>query len=164
MKSKKMAFIALLIALTVLGSAFKIPAVIGSVALDVFPALFAGAAFGGAVGAVVGAIGHLLSALIAGMPLGPFHAMIAAEMALLVALFSFLYRKGKRWQAVVLFVLGNTFAAPLPFMLIMSKAFYLSIVPSLFLGSVINTLLSVILIPRIMNVAAPLIAKERQQL
>lgn len=53
--------------------------------------------------------GHLLSALIGGMPLGPFHVLIAVEMAVLVWVFGYFYQKGKRVLGGVLFVVGNTF-------------------------------------------------------
>lgn len=43
MNIRKMSLIALFIALSVIGAAIKIPAIIGSIALDVFPAILAGA-------------------------------------------------------------------------------------------------------------------------
>jgi hypothetical protein len=161
MKAKKMAWISLLIALTAIGAAIKVPAIIGSVALDAFPALLAAALLGGPAGAVVGGMGHLLSALFGGMPLGPFHFVIAIEMAFLAFVFALLYRTGKRWQAAVLFILGNTFAAPLPFLFLMSKAFYLSIVPSLFIGSILNTVIALVVIPRLMPVVEIMFSKAR---
>ncbi|KAB2328596.1 ECF transporter S component [Cytobacillus depressus] len=161
MKSRKIAFIALLVALTAVGAAIKIPAVIGSVALDAFPALLAAAILGGPSGAIVGAMGHLLSAFIGGMPMGPFHGIVAGEMAILAFVFAVLYRKGLKWQAGVLFVLGNAFAAPLPFMFLMSKAFYFSIVPSLFIGAAINTVFALILIPRLARLIEPMLSKVR---
>jgi uncharacterized membrane protein len=161
MKSKKMAFISLLVALTAIGAAIKIPAPIGSVALDAFPALLAAALLGGPAGAIVGGMGHLLSALLGGMPLGPLHFVVAVEMAFLAFVFSLLYRNGKKWQAGLLFVLGNTFAAPLPFLFLMGKAFYLSIVSSLFVGSVINTVIALVIIPRLSSVVELMISKKK---
>ncbi|MBS4192541.1 ECF transporter S component [Bacillus sp. FJAT-49705] len=161
MKSMKMALVGLLVALTAVGAAIKIPAIIGSVALDAFPAMLAAALLGGPAGAVVGAMGHLLSAIIGGMPMGPFHGIVAIEMAILAFVFAVLYKNGKRWQAGVVFVLGNSFAAPLPFMFLMSKAFYLSIVPSLLIGSVLNTVIALILIPRLSRLVTPMLSKAR---
>lgn len=152
MKNKKLSWLAMFIALSAAGSFIKIPAVIGSVALDTLPALVAAGVLGGTAGAVVGGIGHLLSALASGMPLGPFHFLIAGEMALLVYFFSRLKRNGKQWSAGVLFILGNSFTAPLPFILLMGKSFYLAIVPSLFFGSILNTILAFIVLPRIARV------------
>ncbi|MBY0121184.1 ECF transporter S component [Bacillus sp. S/N-304-OC-R1] len=163
MKSTKMALIALLVALTAIGAAIKIPAVIGSVALDAFPALLAAALLGGPSGAVVGAMGHLLSALIGGMPMGPFHGIVAIEMAILAFMFAAFYQKGLKWQAGVLFVIGNAFVAPLPFLFLMSKEFYLSIVPSLFIGSTMNTVLAFIITPRLAKLIEPILSKARAQ-
>lgn len=160
MKSRRMATVGMLVALAAVGASIKIPAIIGSVALDAFPALLAAVILGGSGGAAVASIGHLLSAMIGGMPLGPLHLLIAGEMAVLVFMFGSLYRRrGKRWQAGVLFVLGNAFAAPLPFIFLMGKAFYLSIVPSLFIASVLNTVIAYIAIPRLARLAEPLLSK-----
>ena len=163
MKKVKLTWMAMLVALTAIGAAIKVPAIIGSVALDAFPALLAAAILGGPAGAIVGTMGHLLSALIGGMPMGPFHFIVAVEMAMLAYIFAILFRNGKKWQAGVLFVLGNTFAAPLPFLFLISKAFYLSIVPSLFIGSVMNTVIAFIVIPRLSRVMEPMLSKVKTQ-
>ncbi|CAM3619626.1 ECF transporter S component [Cytobacillus oceanisediminis] len=159
MKSMRMATAGMLVALTAVGAAIKVPAIIGSVALDAFPALLAAVLLGGSGGAIVASIGHLISAMIGGMPLGPLHFLIAGEMALLAFVFGFLFRRGKRWQAGMLFVLGNAFAAPLPFIFLMGKAFYLAIVPSLFIGSVLNTAIAYIAIPRLARFVEPYFSK-----
>lgn len=161
MKSRKMALTSLLVALTAIGAAVKIPAPLGSVALDAFPALLAAALLGGSSGAIVGGMGHLLSALLGGMPLGPLHFLVAIEMAFLAFVFSLLYRNGKKLLAGFLFVLGNTFAAPLPFLFLMGKAFYLSIVPSLFTGSVLNTIIAILIIPRLSPAVEIIMSKGR---
>ncbi|MBA4536847.1 ECF transporter S component [Bacillus aquiflavi] len=149
MTGRKLSWIALFIALSTIGAAIKIPALVGSVALDVFPALFASAMLGGGLGALIGALGHLLSAVIVGMPLGAFHFIIALEMAFLVWVFGSLYNNGKRKSAAILFILGNTFAAPLPFLFMMGKAFYIGIVPSLLIGSILNVIVAIAVIPRL---------------
>ncbi|NWQ41575.1 ECF transporter S component [Bacillus sp. EB106-08-02-XG196] len=149
MKNRKLILLALFTALSAVGAAIKIPAPIGSVAFDVFPALLAAALLGSGAGAIVGALGHLLSALIAGFPLGPLHILIAIEMALLVFIFGVLYKKNKKGTASILFVLANAFAAPLPFIFIMNKAFYFALVPSLLVGSIVNTVIALVAIPRL---------------
>ncbi|MFS0777991.1 ECF transporter S component [Neobacillus sp. 3P2-tot-E-2] len=149
MKSRMLSLLALFSALSAAGAAIKIPATIGSVAFDVFPALLAAALLGSGAGAIVGALGHLLSALIAGFPLGPMHVLIAIEMALLVFIFGVLYKKNKKVTASILFILANTFAAPLPFIIIMNKAFYIALVPSLLIASIINTVIALVVIPRL---------------
>ncbi|MFE8702990.1 ECF transporter S component [Cytobacillus sp. FJAT-54145] len=153
MAGRKISWLALLIALSVVGSMLKIPAVVGSIALDAFPALIAASLFGGGLGAVVAGIGHLVSALVGGLPLGPFHILIALEMSLLVWIYGRLYQQGKKVLAGSLFVLGNTFAAPLPFIFFISKAFYMGIVPSLLVGSLLNIGLALLLAPRLMTVS-----------
>lgn len=149
MKSRKLILLALFSALSAVGAVIKIPAIVGSVAFDVFPALLAAALLGSGAGAIVGAFGHLLSALIVGFPLGPMHVLIAIEMALLVFIFGVLYKKNKKGTASILFILMNAFAAPLPFIFIMNKAFYVALVPSLLIGSIINTVIALVAIPRL---------------
>ena len=148
MKGKWVSFLAMLTALSVVGAAIKIPAIVGSVALDVFPALLAAVLFGAGAGALVGAFGHLLSALITGFPLGPMHLLIAVEMAVLVWVFGRVYKNNKI-LASVLFILGNSFIAPLPFIYLLNTGFYLGIVPSLLIGSIINTVIAMVAIPRL---------------
>jgi uncharacterized membrane protein len=149
MNIKKLCLIALMIALSAVGASIKIPAVVDSVALDALPALLAAVLFGVRAGAVTGALGHLLSALIGGFPLGPMHILIALEMAVLVWIFGILYEKGKKIISGIVFITGNAFVAPIPFIFLMNKGFYAVIVPSLLIGSVINTVLAFILIPRL---------------
>lgn len=155
MKGKMLSLLALFIALSAVGAAIKIPAVVGSVALDAFPALLAAALVGAGPGAVVGALGHLLSALLSGFPLGPMHLLIAAEMAVLAWIFGILYKNNKKIIAGIVFILGNAFVAPVPFIFLMNIGFYISIVPSLLIGSIINTLISLVLIPRLSSLITP---------
>lgn len=156
MKGKMISWLAIMIALSAVGAAIKIPAVVGSVALDAFPAIVAAALFGGMTGAIVGVLGHLLSALLGGFPLGSMHFLIAGEMAALVWIFGILYKSNHKILASILFVFGNAFAAPLPFIFLMNKGFYFAIVPSLFIGSILNTVIALIVIPRI----SPLVKQE----
>jgi uncharacterized membrane protein len=149
MKIKTISLIALMIALSAIGASIKIPAIIDSVALDVLPALIAAALFGVGAGALTGAFGHLLSALIGGFPLGPMHLLIAVEMAVLVWVFGLFYNQNKKILAGIIFIVGNAFVAPIPFIFLMNMGFYVFIVPSLLIGSIINTVLALILIPRL---------------
>src|SRR5690625_5771740 len=114
LSAKKMSLLALFIALSVIGASIKIPAVIGSVALDVFPALFASVLIGKRTGAVVAGLGHILSALLGGMPLGPLHAVVAAGMADIVWVFGLFYEWGEKTAAGWFFVLANEWDAPIP--------------------------------------------------
>jgi uncharacterized membrane protein len=160
MSIKKISLLALMIALSAVGASIKIPAVVDSVALDALPALLAAALLGVRAGAITGALGHLLSALIGGFPLGVMHLLIAVEMALLVWLFGFLYNGNKKILAGIVFIVGNAFIAPIPFIFLMNIGFYTAIVPSLLIGSAINTVLALILIPRLSSVAKLVLKKK----
>lgn len=149
MNGRKISLLAVFIGLSVVGAAIKIPAIIGSVALDAFPALLAAAFFGGGAGAIVGAFGHLVSAVLSGMPMGPLHFVVAAEMALLAFVFAFMFNRGKKLLASTVFVIGNAFVAPLPFILFFDVSFYMALLPSLFIGSLLNMVVASMLIPRL---------------
>lgn len=85
MKTKYLTTLALLLALTVIGSNISF---LGSIALDSFPAFLGTLLLGPAAGAFLGGIGHLLSALFLGFPRTlPLHLFIAAMMAATIYLF-----------------------------------------------------------------------------
>ncbi len=149
MRTKTVSFVAMFTALSAIGGAIKIPAVIGSIGLDAFPALLAGMLVGTIPGAIVAGVGHLISALFGGMPLGPFHVLISLEMALFVYLFSVLYQRGYKLLACVVMVSGNALLAPLPFIWLIGTSFYTAIVPSLLLSSFVNTLLAVVSVHKV---------------
>lgn len=152
MSGKRASLLAMFIALSVVGALIKIPSVIGSVALDAFPALVAAVLLGSRSGALIAGFGHLLSALIVGFPLGPMHLLIAVEMAVLVWLFGALYEKSKRKTAVGFFLIGNGVVAPLPFLFMLGTGFYMAIMPGLVVASVINLVLAMALIPRLATI------------
>lgn len=148
MSTKKLSLLALFIALSVIGASIKIPAVIGSIALDVFPALFAAVLIGKRTGAVVAGFGHIISALLGGMPLGPLHVIIAVEMAVIVWLFGFFYQSGKKKLAGLFFILSNGLLAPVPMLFLFGVGFYFVILPFLLVGAFINVFVALIFIPR----------------
>lgn len=150
MNGRKISLLAVFIGLSVIGASIKIPAIIGSVALDVFPALLAAAFFGGGAGAIVAGVGHMISALLGGMPIGPLHIVVALEMAILAFLFAYTWKR--KWLASAVFVLGNTLLAPIPFIFIYDWAFYVALVPSLLLGSIVNIAVAFLLIPRMLHI------------
>lgn len=121
MNAKKISLFGIFLALAVVGASIKIPAVIASVALDMVPALIGAVVLGGRAGDVL-LFGHLLSALIGGMPLGPFHVLIAVEMAVLVWVFGyFIKRKTGVGRCVI--CCGKYFLASLPFLLSLAPDF-----------------------------------------
>lgn len=149
MKIKKLATLAIFISFSVIGAIIKIPAVIGSIAFDSFPALIAAILLGPISGAVVAAIGHLVSALVAGFPLGPFHLLISAEMAFILFVFGYFYQKGSRVIAYSLFILTNGVLAAVPFIFIISLGFYIALLPSLLIGTIINAVVAIISSPKL---------------
>lgn len=149
MSGRKISLLAFFVGLAVVGAFIKIPAVVSSVALDSFPALLAAAFFGGGAGAVVAGLAHLVSAIIGGLPLGPLHFIVAVEMAVIAAVFAVIYRKGRKWTASIFFVIANALIAPLPFIFFYGVAFFIALIPSLAIGSVINMVIALLLIPRL---------------
>lgn len=145
---KRFVLLALFVSLSAVGGMIKIPVGFGSIALDAAPALAASIILGPLAGAVVGGVGHFLSALTGGFPLGPFHLLIAGEMAILFAGFAYLYAI-QRWIGYVFFWLGNSLMLPLPFYFLMSAPFYYTLVPALLIGSFINLILFILVIPKI---------------
>ncbi|NSL50488.1 ECF transporter S component [Calidifontibacillus erzurumensis] len=150
MKIKKLAILALFISFSVVGAMIKIPAMlIGSIALDSFPALVAAVVLGPMSGAIVSSIGHLVSAQLAGFPLGPFHILIAIEMALILLLFGYVYKKGKKLTSYILFFICNGFIAALPFIFILGTGFYVATMPSLVIGTLFNAIAAALVAPKI---------------
>jgi hypothetical protein len=77
----------------------------------------------------------------------------------LVWVFGRLYKNNKI-LASALFIVGNSFVAPLPFIYLMNTGFYLGIVPSLLIGSIINTAIALIAIPRLSSLVSHRLAKR----
>ncbi|MFD2682137.1 ECF transporter S component [Bacillus seohaeanensis] len=150
-KYYKLTFLSLFIALSAAFGAIKIPAVIGTVALDALPALLAASLFTGGMGAIIAFFGHILSSLYAGFPLGPLHLVIALEMALFVWLFGTVFHKGKKVIAAGIFFIGNSIIAAIPFIFIIGGSFYISILPSLLIGSFLNLTIAHFAYPPLRN-------------
>lgn len=148
MSTRKICLLALFIALSVIGAMIKIPSFVGSIALDAFPALLAAVLVGNRMGALVAGFGHLVSSLIAGLPLGPMHIVIAAEMAAIVWCFGMIYQAGKRKFAGLFFVGANSFLAALPMLFLFGVSFYLALLPSLLIGAVFNAGIALLFIPK----------------
>lgn len=143
MKTGIMARIAVLVALCGVGGFIKIPSPTGTVALDSLPGYIAAALLGGWYGAVVGALGHMFSALTVSFPLGlPIHLFIAAQMALCVSVFGYLFRKGQKVLAIMAAVVLNGVAAPALMIPLYGIGFFMAMVLPLVVGSAINIFLA----------------------
>ncbi|MFC7783832.1 ECF transporter S component [Rossellomorea sp. GCM10028870] len=143
--------LSLFMAFSAIGGMVKIPAVIGTIALDSMPALLIASLYNRRWGAIVAGGGHLLSSLYVGFPLGPLHVLIAIEMAFFVWIFGYVFSKGKRVLAAILFLIGNGVLAGIPFIFILSPSFYYTIVPSLLLASFINLTIAHFLYPPLVS-------------
>lgn len=153
MTTRKLALAALFISLSAIGGMIKIPLGIASIALDSMPALVAVLFFSAPLAGTIAAFGHLISALFGGMPLGPFHLIIAIEMWAVVWLFAKLHQAGKRWLKWATFIIGNGVLAALPFYFLLSPVFFYASVPGLVIAALINAGVAVLLMPYVSKVS-----------
>lgn len=147
MQLKKLTLTAMFAALCVIGGFIKIPSPIGSLALDTVPALLAVVVLSPALAGIAALIGHLASALVSGFPLGPFHLLIAVEMFVIVYLFAQLHRNGKSVLKWVFFVIANGVLALVPFIYLIAPAFFISMLPAVFIATAVNATIAVIVMP-----------------
>lgn len=147
MKTQTIALAAIFISLSAIGGMVKIPLGIASIALDAMPALVAALFLAAPLAGFVAAAGHLLSALFGGMPLGPFHLLIALEMFAVVWLFAKLHSNGKTWWKWIAFIIGNGVLAAVPFYFLLSPAFFYASVPGLLLAASINAAVAALVAP-----------------
>lgn len=152
MNARKISWLALFVALSVVGGMIKVPAPISSVALDSFPALIAAVLLGPAAGAATGAFGHLVSAFLGGFPMGPLHVIIAIEMAAVMWLFGRLYRDGFKRSALLSFILLNGVVSPAPFILFLGVPFYMSAVPAIVIAAALNGIAAAVLLPKMIAI------------
>ncbi|WOP18269.1 ECF transporter S component [Raineyella sp. LH-20] len=145
--ARKVAVMAIFIALSAVGSLVKLPSPLGTVALDSAPGFFAAVAFGGWVGFVVAAVGHLLTAALTGFPLTlPLHLLIAVGMGVCALVFSWLARRGTVGMVVGLVVtaLLNSVGLGLVVLPVGGWGMYVAAVPSLLAGAVVNLVIAAV--------------------
>lgn len=145
---------ALIAALCVIGNFIKIPGPITSAALDSAPALLSVAFLPPLFSGLTAAIGHLATGLTAGMPLGPFHGIVALEMFAILYVFNVLHKKGFFIIKWIFVIIANGIFAPLPFYFLVSPAFYVASVPSLTIATLINVLIAMIVLPVLQKIVA----------
>lgn len=142
---RRVARVAILVALSGVGAFIKIPSPTGTVALDSAPGYLAAAAFSPLEGGVVGALGHLISAATAGFPLGlPIHLVVAAEMFVFAWVLGLLARPLGALVAGVVAVLLNGLLAPAILLPIGGIGMYATQVVPLLVGSAVNVAVAVI--------------------
>lgn len=138
---RRLAVMAIFIALSAVGALIKIPSPLGTVALDAAPGFFVAVGFGGWMGAVVIAIGHLLTSGLVGFPLSlPVHLAIAAGMAACAFVFGWLGRKGTAalGAGFVLAAVINSFVLGLIMVPIGGWPLYAATIIPLLVGAVVN--------------------------
>ncbi|WEG72745.1 ECF transporter S component [Vagococcus intermedius] len=91
MTTKKLTWVSMLLAMCVLGANFKL---LGSIALDSFPAFLGAMILGPVYGAFLGIAGHFVSALLAGFPQTlPIHIIIGFLMGICMFIFGLVRKK-----------------------------------------------------------------------
>ncbi|AWG03300.1 ECF transporter S component [Trueperella pyogenes] len=142
---RRVARVAILVALSAVGAFIKIPSPTGTVALDAAPGYLSGAVFSPIEGSIVGALGHLLSALTTGFPLGlPVHLLIAVEMAVFVWLFGMMVRKINVWVAAIIAILINGFVGAAVMIPIGGTGMFVALIVPLLVGSAVNVVVAVL--------------------
>lgn len=145
---KRIAIMAIFIALSAVGAMIKIPSPIGSIGLDSCPGYFCALAFGGVEGAIIIAIGHLISAAVVGFPLSiPIHLAVAVCMAVIAVIFRLFARHmGKVGivVAVIAAALLNSFGVGLLLLPLGGWALYLANIISLLVASAVNAIIAAV--------------------
>lgn len=147
MKIKTLTLAALFAALCAIGGLIKIPLGISSTALDSAPALIAVAFLSPLLAGIVALIGHLASAFYGGMPLGPFHFLIAVEMFLILYVFARMHQKGLAKTKWLFFIVANGLLAPLPFYFLISPAFFIGAVAGILIATIFNAVIAAVALP-----------------
>jgi riboflavin transporter FmnP len=140
MKIRQLARVAVLVALSVLGSFIKIPSMVGSLAFDAVPGYYAALAVSPLTGAVVAGLGHVATAFVSGLPLGaPIHAIVVLGMTL-AGYVTGVAAKRSRLLGCAAGVVINGLALPALFIVIpgFGMAFFLAATPSILGASVLN--------------------------
>ena len=152
MELRRLTLTALFAALCVAGGLIKIPFGIGSAALDTVPALVSVLFLPPVFSGIASMIGHIGSALYAGFPLGPLHAIVAIEMLVIVTVFARLHRRGYHISKWVFFIVANGLVAPLPFYFILSPAVFIGMLPSILTATIINAAIAIVVLPALKKV------------
>lgn len=147
MNTRRLTQLALLLALSYVGSLIKIPTPIGSTAFDSAPAFLAAIELGAPGGFLVGLVGHLLTASISGFPLTvPVHLVSALGMGVVGYAFALLWPRS-RWLASLVAVLLNGIGLPL--MLLAWPQYNMKLIatvlmPFLLLAAFLNVLVAIL--------------------
>jgi len=140
---KRVAIMAVFIALSAVGALIKIPSPVGTIGLDSAPGFFSAIAFGSVEGAVIIALGHMLTAAVTGFPLTiPIHIFIALQMALWALSFRWVNKKLGLIAAVIAGIVLNGVVSSFTMMLMGGFGAVLGVMPFLIIGSAINLIIA----------------------
>ena len=140
---RRVARMAIFIALAAVGALIKIPSPTGTVALDSSPGYFSAVAFGWLEGGIVIALGHILTAATTGFPLGiPVHLFVAVQMFAWAVVFWFLKEKVHLWAGVVVATFCNGVLGAMTVIPIGGIGLFTALLPGLVVGSAINIVLA----------------------
>ncbi len=142
---KRIAYMAVFIALSAVGAMIKIPSPVGTIGLDSAPGYFCGLAFGYLEGICVIFMGHLITSGVMGFPLGiPIHLFIALQLAVWVAAFAWVSRRFGAVPGAVMAVLLNGVVSAFTMALVGGMGAVLGTMPFLLVGSLVNVAIAVI--------------------
>ena len=142
---KRVAYMAVFIALSAVGAMIKIPSPVGTIGLDSAPGSFCGLAFGYLEGICVIFIGHLLTAGLVGFPLGiPLHLFIGLQLAVWVMAFRWVSAKFGVIAGSVIAVILNGVVSAFTMVFVGGMGAVLGTMPFLILGSLVNIVIAVV--------------------
>jgi hypothetical protein len=146
---KRVARMAIFIALSVVGALIKIPSPTGTVAMDSAPGFFVVLPWGFLEGMIVIALGHIATAASVGFPLGVLHLPIAILMAIAAVLFRLCVvklPKKARISLIVGVIVAATFNGLMAILLspILGLGLALAITPSLMVASYVNVIVAAV--------------------
>ncbi|MEW6226784.1 MAG: ECF transporter S component [Bacillota bacterium] len=142
---RRVARMALFVALSAVGALIKIPSPTGTVALDSCPGYFSAISFGWLEGGIVAAVGHIFTAATTGFPLSvPIHILIAVEMAIFAAAFWWVNRRFGIIPAVIVATLLNGVVAAFVMVPIGGMGLALGLLAPLTVGSAINIIIAAV--------------------
>lgn len=146
---KRVARMAIFIALSVVGALIKIPSPTGTVAMDSAPGFFAVLPWGFLEGMIVIALGHIATSASVGFPLGVLHILIAILMAVAAVLLRLCVvklPKKARINLIIGVIVAATFNGLMAILLspILGLGLALAITPSLIVASYANVVVAAV--------------------
>lgn len=142
---KRVAYMAVFIALSAVGALIKIPSPVGTIALDSAPGYFCGLAFGMVEGAGVIFLGHLLTAGVVGFPLGlPLHLFIGVQLAVWVLIFRWIFLRFGQIPAAIAAIFLNGVVSAFTMYFVGGMGAVMGVLPFLLAGSAVNVIIALL--------------------